>query len=93
MTSPAIPPLPGTVRPTPHPPAPTDAARVVQGFRKGGLDRTGPSTFMNTIARRRIHQKPGFAEGDTATLHSPARDAPAPSITLSLDRQDWTPIP
>ena len=93
MTPPAIPPLPGTARPTRHPPALTDAAWDVRGFRENGLDRTGSSTFMNTIARRRIYQKPGFAEGDTATLHSPARNAPAPSITLSLDRQDWTPIP
>lgn len=68
-------------------------ALVSWGFRDGALDRIESSAFMDNIASRRIRAKLGFAEGEAGMLHSPARNGTAPSIDLSLDRQDWTPTP
>jgi len=47
---------------------------------------------MDNLASRRIHAKLGFREGEAANLHAPVRAAAAPSITLSLTREDWTKI-
>jgi len=66
---------------------------ITWAFDEGGLDRIESSAFMDNIASRRLHAKFGFTEGEGALLDAPARGEPAPTVTFSLSREDWTPTP